>query len=467
MSKINPVVKGTSRIDECTAGGFGTKAAKQNNVALLKRITLANLLWEDIAYVDGLSVAEEMKRLIPLCPAEEVYNIALSARRDSKLRHTPLFIAVEMCKHESTRQYVHKLLPQIITRADMLTDFLAIYWKDGKCPLANCVKRGLAEAFHNFNEYQFAKYDRDATIKLRDVMFLVHPVPTTDTERDLFKKIADRTLATPETWEVLLSAGNDKKETWTKLITENKIGGLAMLRNLRNMASANVSNGIIEEGLSKLHKSMLMPLDYLKAYTNTPQYGRWIENAMIESYKSLPKLKGKTLLILDMSGSMMANVSRKSQFTRKDCAIAMAMLAINQCEDCTLVLTAGDDGVRIHKSMILDNPSIGFGLNDQIKSFNNLLGCGGIFTRQCLEWCKERAGSDFDRIIVFSDSQDCDYPNARIPNPFGKYNYICDVSSERHGINFQGKWTAEISGFSDHFLQYIAAYEGIQNMFDE
>ena len=236
MSKVNPSLKKTSKFEEeRLAGGSGALAAKQSNVALLRRAVLANLLWEDVAYMDGMKVAEEIQRLIPLCPAKDVYHIALEARTMQKLRHTPLFLAVEMCKYPEHKKFVQELLPQIITRADMLTDFLAIYWRDGKKPIANQAKKGLAKSFHNFNEYKLAKYDRNAAIKLRDVMFLCRPKPENQYEQTLFKKVADRTLATPETWEVLLSTGKDKKESWTKLITEGKIGGLAMLRNIANM----------------------------------------------------------------------------------------------------------------------------------------------------------------------------------------------------------------------------------------
>ena len=52
------------------------------------------------------------------------------------------------------------------------------------------------------------------------------------------------------------------------------------------------------------------------------------------------------------------------------------------------------------------------------------------------------------------------------PQPFGKKNYIVDVSANKRGINYQGVWTAEISGFSEHFISYIAAYEGIENKFE-
>ena len=469
MSKINPSLKKTSKFEEeRLAGGSGALAAKQSNTALLRRAVLANLLWEDVAYMDGMKVAEEIQRLIPLCPAIDVYNIALEARTMQKLRHTPLFLAVEMCKYPEHKMFVQDLLPQIITRADMLTDFLAIYWKDGKKPIANQAKKGLAKAFHNFNEYKFAKYDRDAAIKLRDVMFLCRPKPENQYEQDLFKKVADRTLATPETWEVLLSTGKDKKESWTKLITEGKIGGLAMLRNIANMRRANVDKKVINEGLEKLKSSMLMPLDFLKAFRMNPEFGRQIEDAMINSYANLPKLKGKTLFIVDVSGSMGARMSEKSDFTRYDAACAMAMLAANQCEDYEIVCTAGNDYTHTGAHEHIPYPQKGFGIFEQIRETNKNIGIGGIFTRQCLEWCNDKfKGQKFDRIIVFSDSQDCDLPERRIPKPFGTYNYICDISAHTKGVNYKGSWTAEISGFSEHFITFIAATEGIQNTFEE
>jgi hypothetical protein len=471
MSKINPTVKPAPKMDVNTrlAGGNGMAAAVQSNIALLRRAVLANLLWEDIAYMDGKKVADEIKRLIPLCDAGDVYNLAREARLVQKLRHTPLFIAVEMCKHPNTRVFVDRLLPEIITRADMLTDFVALYWQEnGKnASLCNKAKKGLAEAFHNFNEYKFAKYDRDAEVKLRDVMFLCHPKPVNEYEENLFKKIADRTLATPDTWEVALSAGKDKKATWERLITENKLGGKAMLMNMNNMKSASVDRYVIEEGLKNLNGTMLLPLDFLKAAKYAPEFKSQISDAMVNSYKNLPKLPGRTLFIVDISGSMRSYISGKSEFDRMQVAEAMAMLAANQCERCEIVATAGNDWSRVHASKRIEYPEKGFGLMGQIDGLYHELGGGGIFTRQCLEWCEKQSwfGKGFDRVIVFSDSQDCDINN-RTPKPFGKYNYICDVSAHTKGINYKGVWTAEISGWSEHFLTYIAAYEGIENTFE-
>ena len=468
MSKVNPTVKNTSMEKSVRlAGGAGLAAAKQPNIQLLRRVTLANLLWEDNAYVDGVSVANEISRLIPLCDPQDVANLAIECRIVQKLRHTPLYIASEMCKYADTRAFVRDVLRIIITRADMITDFLAIYWKDGKRPLANQAKHGLADAFHNFDEYQFAKYDRDAAIKLRDVMFLCHPKAKDEAEQALFNRIAERTLATPDTWEVALSTGKDKKETWTRLINTHKIGGMAMLRNLSNMMNASVERKVIADGIKDLKGAMLLPLDYLKAARMCPQFEREIEDKMIDSYKSLPKLPGKTLFIVDVSGSMGCTTSAGTNFSRLDQACAMAMLAANQCEDYKLVATAGDDWASKGAHEYIPYPVKGFGLAKQIYETKRHIGGGGIFTRQCLDWCKNQfKGEKFDRIIIFSDSQDCDKYD-KVPHPFGTYNYICDVSAHTRGVNFKNCWTAEISGWSEHFITYIAALEGLSNTFED
>ena len=484
MSKLNSTRKPTTlKASQITVGEIAGQvtdtAAAQSNIALLRRAVLANLLWEDIAYMDGKSITDQIKELIPQCDPKDVADLTVEARTMQKLRHTPLFLAVEMCKHDATRPYVKDVLPKIITRADMLTDFMALYWMDGKCPICNAAKKGLAEAFHNFDEYKFAKYDRDTEIKLRDVMFMVRPKPANQLEEILYKKIAERTLETPETWEVLLSKAHTNKEkaaVWTKLINEGKIGGKAMLMNIRNMQSAGVPRPIIEKGLNELNGAMLLPLDFLKAMRMSEGFNKEIEAAMLKTYENLPKLPGKTLFIVDVSGSMGSLTSHGSDFSRLDQACSMSMLAANQCEDFELVCTAGSDYDLEEDQIRISYPSKGFDLFNEIERSRNTVGGGGIFTYQCLEKLRKELGDkihDYTRIIIFSDSQDIDVSNYRSlnhdkkPRPFGKYNYICDVSCHKHGINYNGVWTAEISGWSEHFLTYIAAYEGLENTFDE
>lgn len=474
MSKLNPSTKGSGKKGSTSeirlAGGQGAKAAAQDDFALLKRCVLANLLWEDTAYQDGELIADQIRKLVPKCNGHDVATLTVMARKEQKLRHTPLFLATLMCKHH--REYVEATLKEIITRPDQLTDFLAVYktekerqgGKKGVKPIANAAKRGLAACFNKFNEYQFAKYDRDGEIKLRDVMRLVHPQPL-EGQQELFKKVRDRTLTPPDTWEVALSAGKDKRETWTRLIEEGKLGGLAFLRNLRNMKDVMVDANVIKTGLSKLKTGMLLPLNFFAAVKYAPEFKAEIQNLMLRTYEGMPKLPGLTVMVIDASGSMMTPVSAKSQFDRFEAAQAMAVIGQHACERLDIWGTAS-------KWTKIDYPKTGFDLVEQMNKWKDygphFLGGGGIYTRRTLEDIRKSMGKVVpDRIIVFSDSQDCESASSRTPNPFGKHNYIVDVGNHTHGINYKGLWTAEISGWSEHFLQYIMAYEGISNVIDE
>lgn len=450
------------------AGGEGQASAKQSPEQQLRRAVMANLLWENNAYQDGESISETIQNLIPQVPAETVFDIAIHARHEQKLRHVPLWIACNMAGLATHKHLVSKLLEQIILRPDELTEFLALYWLYGKQPLSKQVKKGLARAFLKFDAYQLAKYNRKTEIKLRDVMFLVHPKPQNPEQEQLFKQLADDTLPTPDTWEVALSSGANKKQAWTRLIQERKLGALAYLRNLRNMQKDEVDNGLILQGLTALNTKMLLPINYLSAIRINPDYEHILEPMMMKSLQDLPKLSGHTVFVVDVSGSMDARISGKSHLNRLDCAIAMAILASGLCEKISIYATAGSDSKGKHQTKQLPNVK-GFAIEREILKTTyrgkNSLGGGGIFTRQCLDFIRKDLEKQKiampERLMVFSDSQDCDRDNTKLPEPFAKHNYIIDVSAHTHGVNYQGVWTAEISGWSEHFLRYIASLEGV------
>lgn len=449
------------------AGGFGPYAAQQDAEALLRRSVMANLLWEDQFYEDGQSVADNIKALIPQVDSQVVFDIAVEARTKQKVRHVPLFIAREMAGLDSHKGLVGHLLPKIILRADELTEFVALYWENSKQPLSKQVKIGLAHAFVHFDAYQFAKYNRQTEVKFKDVMFLVHPKPPQGKE-ELYKQIANDWLPTPDTWEVGLSTGQDKKEVWTRLITDKKLGALAFVRNLRNMQDIGVSQAVIKQGFETINPRWLLPINYLAAAKAAPRYERELETLMLRGLSQAPKLSGHTIFVVDVSGSMASKINNRSQFTRMEIAAAMSILAAEMCERISVYATAGNDSSRVHATKLIP-PRRGFGLSDAILQSKNQLGGGGIFTRQCLECIanQEKGADQPDRIIIFSDSQDCDHPNLRIPSPFGKYNYIIDVSAHSRGINYDGIWTSEVSGWSEHFLAYIAATESEYNKLNQ
>jgi 60 kDa SS-A/Ro ribonucleoprotein len=454
------------------AGGYGPYAARQDAEALLRRSVMACLLWEDLFYEDGKSVVDNIKALIPVVHPELVKNIAIEARLKQKLRHVPLLIVREMARLKTHRSYVGEMT-DVFQRADEITELVALYWKDGRQPLSGQIKKLLAGAFdarnrdrdgnerYRFDTYNFAKYDRDSAVKFRDVMKLVRPKPPQGRE-ELYRQIKDRTMPSPDTWEVSLSAGKNKVETFTRLIREKKLGALAFLRNLRLMGEIGVPRDVIREGFQTINPRWLLPLNYLQAQKYASGWERELEEMMFRGLAKSPKLPGHTIFVVDVSGSMRGTVSAKSEFGRIDAACALAMIASEVCESISVYATAGNDHNRIHKTALV-KPRRGFALMDEIKTTERSLGGGGIFTRQCLEYIRaEERGVNPARIMVFSDSQDCDIAGKQTPAPFGRYNYIIDVSAHKHGVAYKGVWTAEIAGWSEHFLAYVLGYEGLE-----
>jgi 60 kDa SS-A/Ro ribonucleoprotein len=446
--------------DHRTAGGRGVYAAKQTPEQMLRRSVMANLLWEDNFYEDGESTAKRVKDLVPHVDPEITSKIAIEARNDQKLRHVPLLITREMARHKSHQPLVRQTMREVIKRADEINEFVALYYQDGKQPLAMSVRKGLQDAFTRFKEYNFAKYDRDQKIKFRDVMNLVHPKPPRGKE-GLYNRIHTRTLKTPDTWEVRSSKKEQsKKQMWEEMIREGKLGALAFVKNLRNMEEAGVDHQVMLHGFKTVKTGWLFPIDVYKAAKYAPAYSLQLEDLAIRILEGLPKMPGRTIFVVDVSGSMDGAIAKRSDMNRLEVAGVMVMFASYVCEDIAVYVTAGSDFEHEHKTGKLV-PRRGFAIVGGIRASKHMMGGGGIFTRQCLEWIREQEKREVDRIIVFSDSQDTDHPHLRIPAPFGKTNYIIDVSAHAYGVAYEGVWTAEISGWSEHFLKYIMALEGL------
>ena len=60
-------------------------------------------------------------------------------------------------------------------------------------------------------------------MKLRDVLRLARPKPKDEAQSALWKRVKDRALAPPDTWEVALSGGADKKQAFERLIRESSL----------------------------------------------------------------------------------------------------------------------------------------------------------------------------------------------------------------------------------------------------
>lgn len=457
-------IKRSSLVDNRTSvNSVGTPINSISAEKQLNRLVLACMLWEDQFYVQGKTNVESMKELVAKVSPEKVSELALKARSQYKLRHVPLLLTRELARIGKLEASV---LTNVIQRADEMGEFLALYWKDGKTALSNQVKKGLAGAFVKFNEYALAKNDKNsASVSIRDVMFLVHPKPMNMGQEELFKCVANQELKTPDTWETQLSSGADKAETFVRLMGEKKLGALAFLRNLRNMVNAGVPESDIRAYGLTVDVSKVLPFRYIAAAKIMPQFEDMLEAMMFRSLAGMEKLPGRTVLVVDTSGSMGQVVSSKSDLRAIDAAGALAILAREICEEVVIYATAGDDGRRKHATMVIP-PRRGFALAEYITSseVRRTIGGGGIFFTQVMDFIatKEKANS-VDRVIVFTDEQDTSEhgrsfnpANAKRLAPAGK-NYIANVGSNKNGVN-SAQWET-ITGFSEAFIDYIRESE--------
>ncbi|MHA7609795.1 TROVE domain-containing protein [Elizabethkingia meningoseptica] len=457
MSKFN--TKKSISQSGIIAGKKTEAAGKYSDYELLRRVTLANLLFESDYYQPADEIMAQIEALCFKVSGQQIIDLAVECRFEQKLRHTPLWLLI--LANEIHDAPVKEAIAKIANRPDMTIDLLQMLKaRNGSYKMSKSVKKGIAKAFDQYDEYQIAKYRKsNMKLSLVDVVNLVHPKPTAKNEQAL-KALVEDSLKPANTWEVALSMGADKKETFERMIDEKSLGALATLRNLKNMKEAALSRKTIRTAIAQVKSNWLTPLNFLAAQRNAPEYTSYINDAMKNCFAQ-EKIGGTTILAIDVSGSMGQVTSSNSRFSRMDLAFAMAAVGSYIFEDLILVFTAGNDYNRKGKHMVWDN-SKGLGIFKNFRNIYNELGGGGIFTYQLCEWLKEKGyAKDADRLVVISDSQDIDasYGLKKKPDttPY-KTSYIIDISSHTHGIK-TGNWTAEINGWSDKVFHYIKALE--------
>jgi 60 kDa SS-A/Ro ribonucleoprotein len=206
----------------------------------------------------------------------------------------------ELARRKGAGTLVAETLERVIQRADELGELVALYWTPRKQPLSAGVKRGLAKAFTKFDDYHLAKYNRDGVVKLGDVLFLSHAKPLNAEQAALWKRLVENTLDPPDTWEVALSAGKDKRETWERLLRKEKLGGMAVLRNLRLMLASGVEpkriGARLEKGIARA-----LSFRFVTAARYAPKLEDAIERAMLKGMAAFEKLSGSTALLVDVS----------------------------------------------------------------------------------------------------------------------------------------------------------------------
>lgn len=415
----------------------GARAANISPIQQLERSVMSCLLWESEFYEDGKTISDRICDLVAKIPAEDVARIAIQAKQDMRLRHVPLLLAREMARTKEGRKHLKTVIPAVIVRPDDITEFLAIYWKDNaQEPIAKQIKKHLGDAFRSFDEYQLQKYNGgQKAVKLRDAIRILRPKPANDDQAALWGRLVKNELATPDTWEVALSAGKDKRETFERLIAEGKLGGFALLRNMRNMIGAGVSDSVIKGAIKNLKAGRLLPINFIAAARYAPQFESALE---AKFYDCFPKTKsdGKTIILVDVSGSMDEALSRKSDMRRIDVACSLAMIARETFNDVNiftfsnqLAVIPDRRGFALRDALINSQPHGGTELGGAVRHV---------------------MGIPHQRLIVITDEQS----QSAVPQVKG---YMINVASNQNGVGY-GQWM-HIDGWSDKVIDYIIRSE--------
>jgi 60 kDa SS-A/Ro ribonucleoprotein len=322
----------------------------------------------DVTYEKGSDRLKRIQQLIQKCNPEFTAKLAVYVRNEMYMRSVPMVLTVELAKISSGNNLVCTMMQKVIQRADEITELLAYYQMANKRTetkklnrLSKQIQKGLAESFNRFDEYQFAKYNRQGEVKLRDALFLVHPKAKDEAQQLVFDKIAANTLSVPYTWETQLSEVGQRafknqaekqqafKEVWEALIDSNRLGYMAMLRNLRNIIEAGVSFAHMEKVCNYLSNanavanSKQLPFRFLSAYREIKQMkSRYttmvldaLEDAVMYSAENIKGFDARTSVVIacDVSGSMQQPVSKNSKVLLYDIGLMLGMLMQSRCKN--------------------------------------------------------------------------------------------------------------------------------------
>jgi hypothetical protein len=429
MSKFNA----TSEIP-VVENYMGAPAVKYKPEMELLTIILTSFV-EDSYYEKAPDMLKRLKKVISKCDKEFVSKAAVYARTVFGMRSITHVVASILGKYLSGNKIASAFYDKVINRPDDITEIVAYHLKNGE-KVSNAMKKGFGSAIGRFNEYSLAKYKGGSKeVKMVDVVNMIHPKPTELNKEPLNKLVNDK-LISSGTWESELSAAGqnanseeekiaNKKEVWEKLINEGSIGIFAVLRNLRNImeqAPASIPKAIdILTDPKRIKKSLILPFRYLTAYRvieelpdgifekDTSQKAevlKGIEKAVTTSIDNLPTLMGKTMILVDNSGSMSGDggggspVSAMSKTTTADIANLFAVMYWLKADD-TFVGLFGD-------KLVVPKMKRDEGLFNNFKFINSAAKQCGASTEAGVYTMFQKMVNEkimVDTVVIFSDCQ--------------------------------------------------------------
>lgn len=348
------------------------------------------------------------------------------------------------------------VIRSVLQRADEPGEMIAYYHSRYGRKIPHAIKRGIADALcgHGtgrgplYSEYSLLKYDTASHgYRFGDVIDLVcpatvHPgvrgtrlgtlleyaierrhgrdyvegrLPLLDTNRTVRKFAALRPeilLNTADlasaglTWEDALSLVGDKLDKaklWEALIDADALGYMALIRNLRNFDEAGVSKAHAKKVAEiiadpeRVKASRQLPFRFYTAFKAAPslRWGQALEDALEVSTANIPKLTGRTLVLVDTSASMEGRLSDKSNVRYVDAA---ALFGVALARNASKVDLYGfGDGVFRHEL------AYGGSVLGQTQQFVRRVGEAGHGTQ--IAASIQRTYAKHDRVVIFTDMQ--------------------------------------------------------------
>ncbi|NNN37534.1 TROVE domain-containing protein [Streptomyces sp. S3(2020)] len=389
-------VTSTGRVLRSYEGGRGHERDARSELFLL---AVANFVSQQTFYESGADRDDRFARLVRRLAVEDpAWTAGLLGwlRGEGNLRTASIVGAAEYVKARldagvtdgpANRQVIASVLRRPDEPGELLGYWTSTYGRAVPKP----VKRGVADAVQRlYNGKSLLKYDTASKgYRFGDILNLVHAAPDADKpwQGELFRYALDRrhnpdtavppasstvltahrelmalpverrrAVVTSEggaerlaaagmTWEALAGwlQGPMDKAAWEAVIPS--MGAMALVRNLRNFDQAGVGDEAAAQVAARISdpaevaRSRQFPFRYLAAYQHAPSL-RWaypLEQALGHSLANVPALAGRTLVLVDRSGSMWARLSDRSQLNRADAAAIFGTALALRAEQADLV----------------------------------------------------------------------------------------------------------------------------------
>jgi hypothetical protein len=459
MSKFN--TKTQSAKTENLAGGRAYKLPDKMEFVTFLLTSFVN----DQFYRSEETNIEEIKRMISgMKDKKFVAKSAIFARNEFRMRSITHIVAGEIAKQVKGENWTKNFFDKVVYRTDDITEILSYYLSNYKKPIPNSLRKGLKKAFDKFDAYQIAKYRGEGKeFKLIDAVNLLHPKGSEKNSDALAKLVRDE-LKSTTTWESKLTGAGQKakneeekfmlkKEAWIEFVNNPKLEYFALIRNLRNIqenapeAIDKACEELVNE--KRIYKSMVLPFRFTTAYeeVNNAKIKKYLNKAVEISLSNVPRFKGKTLVVLDESGSMTGKPAQIGSL------FAMALVKTNNCDFMTFNNDARYRTVNTDDTLITLANSVRFASGGT--NFHSIF---------------QKASKAYDRIIILSDMQG--WMGGNTPqSEFNQYkkSYNCDPYI--YSFDLQGYGTSQIignkimtiAGFSENIFEIIAALEQDKN----